>query len=415
MRAMDLIALMTSHFDDSVDTLKASTRELAEPLAAAVELLFATLANDGKILACGNGGSAADAQHFIAELVGRFERDRLPLAGIALNTDTSIMTAVGNDYGFDSVFERQVSALGQTGDILVAISTSGNSPNVIRAIEAARERDMVIIALTGKGGGKIAELLSDTDIHLCVPHDRTMRIQEVHIVLLHAMCDGIDALLLGDPYEEQPSDHRRPAGRIPAVPVGLRPAGRGRRRRHHRRGRHGPAHHRRTGRGQGHRHEGGFGNAPPAGKQGRPHQHVFLRRRGPADGRRAHRSRQGRGRPPGIAGRESHPRGQRIARGRTHPAERTLQRLLDFHPGQHRAHQHQGSPQPHHLGHHRARRGLSPGTRHPGRRRTRRHCGRRRAWREQGRQAVRIRQRRKPGAAAVQQHAKDGSVSGAGC
>ena len=199
MRAMDLIALMTSHFDDSVDTLKASTRELAEPLAAAVELFFATLANDGKILACGNGGSAADAQHFIAELVGRFERDRLPLAGIALNTDTSIMTAVGNDYGFDSIFERQVSALGQTGDILVAISTSGNSPNVIRAIEAARERDMVIIALTGKGGGQIADLLSDTDIHLCVPHDRTMRIQEVHIVLLHAMCDGIDALLLGDP------------------------------------------------------------------------------------------------------------------------------------------------------------------------------------------------------------------------
>src|SRR5690606_1985045 len=155
-------------------------------------------ANDGKILACGNGGSAADAQHFIAELVGRFERDRLPLAGVALNTDTSIMTAVGNDYGFDAIFERQVLALGHAGDVLVAISTSGNSPNVMRSIEAAHDRDMSVIALTGKGGGSIAELLGDTDIHLCVPHDRTMRIQEVHIVLLHALCDGIDALLLGD-------------------------------------------------------------------------------------------------------------------------------------------------------------------------------------------------------------------------
>lgn len=195
---MDLTALMNSHFNDSIEALQASAQELTDPTTAAVELLFATLANNGKILACGNGGSAADAQHFIAELVGRFERDRLPLAGIALNTDTSIMTAVGNDYGFDSVFERQVAALGQTGDILVAISTSGNSENVLRAIQVAHERDMVVIALTGKDGGKIGQILADTDIHLCVPHQRTMRIQEVHIVLLHALCDGIDALLLGE-------------------------------------------------------------------------------------------------------------------------------------------------------------------------------------------------------------------------
>ena len=195
---MDLTALMNSHFNDSIEALQASAKELTDPTTAAVELLFATLANNGKILACGNGGSAADAQHFIAELVGRFERDRLPLAGIALNTDTSIMTAVGNDYGFDSVFERQVAALGQTGDILVAISTSGNSENVLRAIQVAHERDMVVIALTGKDGGKIGQILADTDIHLCVPHQRTMRIQEVHIVLLHALCDGIDALLLGE-------------------------------------------------------------------------------------------------------------------------------------------------------------------------------------------------------------------------
>lgn len=195
---MDMTSRMTSHFDDAIDTFRASARELAQPLAEAVDLLFNALANNARILACGNGGSAADAQHFVAELVGRFERDRLPLAGIALNTDTSILTAVGNDYGFDSIFERQVSALGQPGDILVAISTSGNSPNVVKAIEAAHDREMSVIALTGKGGGLINDILLPTDIHLCVPHDRTMRIQEVHILLLHALCDGIDALLLGD-------------------------------------------------------------------------------------------------------------------------------------------------------------------------------------------------------------------------
>ena len=195
---MDMTSHMTSHFDDAIDALRISSKELAEPLSAAVDLVFGSLANNGKILACGNGGSAADAQHFIAELVGRFERDRLPLAGIALNTDTSILTAVGNDYGFDAIFERQVSALGQPGDILVAISTSGNSANITRSIQAAHEREMSVIALTGKGGGAITALLDETDVHLCVPHDRTMRIQEVHIVLLHALCDGIDALLLGD-------------------------------------------------------------------------------------------------------------------------------------------------------------------------------------------------------------------------
>lgn len=198
MANMDMTSRMTSHFDDAIETFKASTQALARPLSDAVDLLFGALVNNNKVLACGNGGSAADAQHFIAEMVGRFERDRLPLAGIALNTDTSILTAVGNDYGFDSIFERQVSALGQPGDVLVAISTSGNSPNVLRSIEAAHDREMSIIAISGKGGGKFNELLYETDVHLCVPHDRTMRIQEVHILLLHALCDGIDALLLGD-------------------------------------------------------------------------------------------------------------------------------------------------------------------------------------------------------------------------
>lgn len=198
MAIMDMTSRMTSHFDDAIETFKASSQSLARPLSDAVDLLFSALANNNKVLACGNGGSAADAQHFIAEMVGRFERDRLPLAGIALNTDTSIITAVGNDYGFDNIFERQVNALGQPGDVLVAISTSGNSPNVLRSIEAAHDREMSVIAVSGKGGGKVNDLLYETDVHLCVPHDRTMRIQEVHILLLHALCDGIDALLLGD-------------------------------------------------------------------------------------------------------------------------------------------------------------------------------------------------------------------------
>ncbi|MCC7226814.1 MAG: phosphoheptose isomerase [Burkholderiaceae bacterium] len=195
---MDLSAKLAAHFEDNIAATRDSLRVLGAPIAQAIELCFGSVTNNAKILACGNGGSAADAQHFIAELVGRFERDRLPLAGVALNTDTSILTAVGNDYGFDQIFSRQVSALGQPGDVLVAISTSGNSANVQCAITAAHEREMRVIALTGRGGGAIGEMLLDDDIHLCVPHDRTMRVQEVHILLLHVLCDGIDALLLGD-------------------------------------------------------------------------------------------------------------------------------------------------------------------------------------------------------------------------
>jgi D-sedoheptulose 7-phosphate isomerase len=196
---MDLAAKLTAHFEDNMAATQRSMQTLSAPLLRAIDLCFGCVTNNAKMLACGNGGSAADAQHFIAELVGRFERDRLPLAGIALNTDTSILTAVGNDYGFDQVFARQIMALGQPGDVLVAISTSGNSANVRLAIEAAHVREMKVIALTGKGGGTIGNLLQPDDIHLCVPHDRTMRIQEVHILLLHLLCDGIDTLLLGDP------------------------------------------------------------------------------------------------------------------------------------------------------------------------------------------------------------------------
>ncbi|AWB34998.1 phosphoheptose isomerase [Orrella marina] len=196
---MNLSSLLSNHFDDHIETASRTLDALGTPLEVAIEVCFQALTNGSKVLACGNGGSAADSQHFVAELVGRFERERLPLAAVTLSADTSIMTAVGNDYGFDQVFSRQVAALGMPGDILLAISTSGNSGNVLQAIQTAHEREMAVIALTGRDGGKIGQMLYETDVHLCVPHHRTMRIQEMHILLLHLICDGIDALLLGEP------------------------------------------------------------------------------------------------------------------------------------------------------------------------------------------------------------------------
>ena len=198
---MDLITRITHHFNDSAATKQKAVEVMVAPLSSAVETLVNSLTNGGKILACGNGGSAGDCQHFAAELVGRFERERPGLAAIALTTDTSAITAIGNDYSYDEIFSKQVHALGQPGDVLLAISTSGNSRNVIKAIEAAHDRDMTVIALTGKGGGKMAGLLRDNDIHLCVPHDKTARIQEVHILAIHCLCDGIDLMLLGEEDE----------------------------------------------------------------------------------------------------------------------------------------------------------------------------------------------------------------------
>jgi D-sedoheptulose 7-phosphate isomerase len=186
------------HFRDSVAVKLAAMETLAAPIAAAVDTMFAALANGNKILACGNGGSAADAQHFAAELIGRFERERPGLPALALTTDASVLTAVANDYAYDQVFAKQVRALGQPGDVLLAITTSGDSANVLAAIEEAHEREMIVIALTGKGGGQANEALADTDIHLCVPAERTARIQEVHLLTIHCLCDGIDAMLLGD-------------------------------------------------------------------------------------------------------------------------------------------------------------------------------------------------------------------------
>ncbi|MCE2859757.1 MAG: phosphoheptose isomerase [Oxalobacteraceae bacterium] len=189
------------HFNESAELKIQAATELAHPIAEAVELMFSALSNGNRILACGNGGSAACAQHFAAGLVGRFERERLPLPGLALSTDPSILTAIGNDYSFAEIFSKQVQAYGQAGDVLLAISTSGNSANVIAAIETAQERDMRVVALTGQGGGAIAASLNDADVHVCVPDDRMARIQEVHLLIIHCFCDGIDVALFGGDAE----------------------------------------------------------------------------------------------------------------------------------------------------------------------------------------------------------------------
>jgi D-sedoheptulose 7-phosphate isomerase len=186
-----------AHFHESAELKIQAASIMAQPISQAIELMFVALSNGNKILACGNGGSAADSQHFAAELVGRFERERLPLPAMALTTDTSILTAIGNDYSYQEIFSKQVQAFGQAGDVLLAMSTSGNSANVIAAIEVALERDMRVVALTGKGGGAIGKLLTDADVHICVPHDRTARIQEVHLLAIHCLCDGIDVALFG--------------------------------------------------------------------------------------------------------------------------------------------------------------------------------------------------------------------------
>lgn len=186
------------HFIASADLKYQAAEVLSAPISMAIETLWAAVTNGCKVLACGNGGSAADAQHFAAEFVGRYERERPELAALALTTDTSIMTAIANDYSFNEIYAKQIRALGQAGDVLLAITTSGNSANILAAIEAAHGRDMTVIALTGKGGGKLNDALRETDIQICVPHERTARIQEVHLLTIHCLCDGVDAMLLGE-------------------------------------------------------------------------------------------------------------------------------------------------------------------------------------------------------------------------
>jgi D-sedoheptulose 7-phosphate isomerase len=196
---LDLEARVLGHFSENARVNAAASHELVAPIARAITVMVDALRAGGKILACGNGGSAADAQHFAAEFVNRFQVEREPLAALALTTDSSILTSVGNDYSYDLVFDKQVRALGKPGDVLLAISTSGNSANVVQAMRRATERGLRIVALTGNGGGRMRELLSEADVHICVPHAVTARIQEVHVLTLHCLCDGIDmALLAGE-------------------------------------------------------------------------------------------------------------------------------------------------------------------------------------------------------------------------
>jgi len=194
---MDLIQRISQHFKASAQLKQAVAGELAKPIALAADRMVQCLLAEGKILACGNGGSAADAQHFSAELLNRFEMERPGLAAVALTTDSSTLTSIANDYAFEQVFSKQVRALGRRGDVLLAISTSGNSKNVIEAISAAHEHAMTVVALTGKGGGTIGEMLAADDVHICVKSDTTSRIQEVHLLTLHCLCDAIDCVLLG--------------------------------------------------------------------------------------------------------------------------------------------------------------------------------------------------------------------------
>jgi D-sedoheptulose 7-phosphate isomerase len=195
--AAALSSRIAAHFSESASLKLEASKSLAEPLARSIEKMTAALSAGGKILACGNGGSAADAQHFAAELVNRFEIERPPLAAVALTTDTSTLTSIANDYDYGQVFEKQLRAIGRKGDVLLAISTSGNSANVLAAIGAAHELGITVVALTGRGGGKMAAALHPADVHICVPHPRTVRIQEVHLLAIHCICDGIDFQLFG--------------------------------------------------------------------------------------------------------------------------------------------------------------------------------------------------------------------------
>lgn len=196
--SMDISNRIINHFKDSAE-LKLKVKEsLAKPIADGAQLFFDCVVNDGKILVCGNGGSAADAQHFAAELLNRFEKERPGLAAVALTTDSSVLTSIANDYDFNQIFSKQVRALGLPRDTLLAISTSGNSPNVIAAIHAAHERQMRVVALTGRDGGAMAAALKPTDVLICVNAKSTARIQEVHLLALHCLCDVIDYLLLGE-------------------------------------------------------------------------------------------------------------------------------------------------------------------------------------------------------------------------
>ena len=194
---MDIELRIRNHFLDSIETKRNALEELIIPIKHAANCISDSLLNEGKILSCGNGGSAGDAQHFSAELLNRFEIERPGLPAVALTTDSSTLTAIANDYEYDQIFSKQILALGTNRDVLLAISTSGNSSNIIKAVQAAHERDMQVLSLTGNKGGKLAKLLKGDDIEIRVPSDRTARIQEIHLLVIHCLCDIIDTILFG--------------------------------------------------------------------------------------------------------------------------------------------------------------------------------------------------------------------------
>jgi D-sedoheptulose 7-phosphate isomerase len=195
---MDLTAHLKQHFDEGIELRRKMAETMPQAIAKAGAALAEALKGGRKVLACGNGGSAADSQHFAAEIVGRFERERPGMPAIALTVDTSAITAIANDYDWNRVFSKQVEALGQPGDVLLGISTSGNSKNVIEAIRAAHARNMVVIALTGRDGGEMAKMLGPTDHHLNVAHPRTMRVQEIHLLAIHCLCEVVDNVIFGE-------------------------------------------------------------------------------------------------------------------------------------------------------------------------------------------------------------------------
>lgn len=194
---MTLKDLTQQYFQESIQTKMQTMETLTDQIVSAAEFIVARLLQGSKVLSCGNGGSAGDAQHFSSEMLNRFERERPGLPAIALTTDTSTLTSIANDYSYQEIFAKQIRALGHPGDLLLAISTSGNSENIIAAIEAAHEQDVGIIALTGKDGGEVHDMLNQTDIEICVPSDSTARIQEVHLLIIHCLCALIDTQLLG--------------------------------------------------------------------------------------------------------------------------------------------------------------------------------------------------------------------------
>lgn len=194
-----LLQRIQQQFIDSADLKYQCAQSIAPEVEAAIGAILASVTGGGKVLSCGNGASAAAAQHFAASFVGRYERERPELAAFSLSSDAAVLTGIASDFDARAIFARQVRALGQAGDVLLALSTSGNSANMLAAVEAAHERDMMVVALTGARGGSLAQRLRDTDVHVCVPHDVPARILEIHHLVLHCICDGVDAQLLGLP------------------------------------------------------------------------------------------------------------------------------------------------------------------------------------------------------------------------